>query len=324
MFQRHRGALLLGLACAAVISLAIGAPGARADWSTAPVVPKLDRATKHRAISVLRRGAKLGNRPNVFAKVGDSLSQTPAFLEGLGCGQWVAGKNAALRPTVSHFAARRLQGTSSQCARVNSFSRNSAATLVFRPSIWAISPGDTTDASCLAGESPLACEIRLDRPAYAFILLGTNDITIGQAFNGDPVPQLTSNMSQIVSTTRQLGVVPVLSTIPPRNDTPAAEASTEAANAALWHLARDRHVPLINLWRAIVPLPNHGLTADRLHLSVSGWPTCASPCDPNTCAPACRAGNFTAAGLRYGNDMRNLITLRTLRRLSQIASTPRG
>jgi hypothetical protein len=130
-------------------------------------------------------------------------------------------------------------------------------------------------------------------------------------------------MSQIVSTARALGVIPILTTIPPRNDTAAAEASTEEANAALWQLAADRHVPLINLWRAIAPLPNHGLTADRLHLSVSGWPTCASPCDPNTCAPACRAANFTTAGLAYGNDTRNLITLRALRRLSLIVPAPR-
>jgi hypothetical protein len=318
--ERHPGVLLLKMLCAAVIAVAVCTPVARADWASAPAVPRLDKATKHKAIATFRRGSKRGNRPNVFAKVGDSLSQSPAFLEGLGCRQWVLGKHSALRPTISFFAAHRLQGTSSQCARVNSFSRNSAATLVFRPSVWAISAGDTTDPSCLPQESPLACELRLTRPAYAVILLGTNDVTIGQMFNGDPVPQYVANMSQIVSATRALGVVPILTTIPPRNDTAAAEASTEEANAALWQLAGDRHVPLINLWRAIAPLPNHGLTSDRLHLSVSGWPTCASPCDPNTCAPLCRAANFTSAGLQYGNDTRNLITLRTLKRVAAITT----
>jgi hypothetical protein len=309
--------------CGAVIALALGASGARADWTAAPVVPRLDNATKHKAIATFRKGSKRGNRANVFAKVGDSLSQTPAFLEGLGCDQWVPGKFSGLRPTVSYFAAHRLQGKSSQCGRVNSFSRNSAATLTFRPSVWAISAGDTVDPSCLPAESPLGCEIRLTRPAYAVILLGTNDVTIGQAFNGDPVPQLVANMSQIVSSARRLGVIPILTTIPPRNDIAAAEASTEEANAGLWQLAADRHVPLINLWRAILPLPNHGVTSDKLHLTVSGWPTCASPCDPNTCAPACRAANFTSAGLQYGNDMRNLITLQTLRRVAALVSRKR-
>jgi hypothetical protein len=317
--SEHRlGTLLLKVLCVAVIASAVGSPTAGADWTSAPAVPRLDKATRHKTIATFHRGSKLGNRPNVFAKVGDSLSQSPAFLEGLGCGQWVLGKYSALRPAISLFASHRLQGNSSQCARVNSFSRNSAATLVIRASAWATSPGDTTDPSCLPQESPLACELRLTRPAYAVILLGTNDVTAGQIANGDPVPDYVENMSQIVSAARRLGVIPVLTTIPPRNDSAAAEASTEEANAGLWRLTADRHVPLINLWRALVPLPDHGLTSDRLHLSVSGWPTCASPCDPNLCAPACRSANFTNAGLKYGSDTRNLITLRTLRRLAAI------
>jgi hypothetical protein len=321
--ERHLGATLLTLVCAAAVSLAVGATDARADWTAAPAVAKIDKATKHKAITTLRRGSRLGNRANVLAKVGDSLSQSPAYLQGLGCGQWAPGRYSGLRSTVNYFSARQLHGKSSECTRVNSFSRNSAATRVLRPSSWAINPGDTADPSCLPQESPLVCEIRLDRPAYVVILLGTNDVTIGQIVQGDPVPQYVANISQIVSTSRHLGVVPIVTTVPPRNDSAAAEASTEEANAGLWQLAADRHVPLINLWRAIVPLPNHGLTSDKLHLSVSGGQGCASPCDPNTCAPACRAANFTSAGLAYGNDMRNLITLRTLRRITLAVATRR-
>ena len=142
-------------------------------------------------------------------------------------------------------------------------------------------------------------------------------LTIGQSLHGDPLADFLHNMDAIVSTARWLGVAPVISTIPPRTDTAAAEASTEELNAGLWNLAATRHVPLINLWRALNPLPNHGIVSDDLHLSVSGWPGCASPCNPNTCAPNCRAANFTTAGLEYGSDMRNLITLQTLRRLSR-------
>ena len=245
---------MLGCAAAGLALLAVWSTVARADWGSAPVVPKLNAPTKKALISTLRRGAKLGNRPNVFSKIGDSISQSPAFLQGLGCGQWQLDRHSGLRPAIAYFARRRLPGRSSECgARSNSFSRNSAATLVFRTSGWPLSSGDNPDPSCAVNETPLACEIRLDRPAYALILLGTNDVTIGQSLHGDPLADFLHNMDAIVSTARSLGVAPVLSTIPPRTDTAAAEASTEELNAGLWKLAAARHVPLINLWRATEP-----------------------------------------------------------------------
>jgi hypothetical protein len=316
--DEHPIAVVLGYAAAGLALLAVWSTVARADWGSAPVVPRLNAPTKKALISTLRRGVKLGNRPNVFSKIGDSISQSPAFLQGLGCGQWRLGRYSGLRPEIAYFARRGLPGRSSECgARANSFSRNSAATLFFRTSSWPLSTGDTPDPLCGPGETPLDCEFRLDKPAFALILLGTNDVTVGHANNGDPLASFTANIDRIVSTARSLGVAPILSTIPPRTDSAVAEASTEELNAGLWRLAATRHVPLINLWRALNPLPNHGITPDFLHLTVSGSPGCPSPCDPNGCVPSCRAANFTTAGLQYGSNVRNLITLQTLRRLSR-------
>jgi hypothetical protein len=109
----------------------------------------------------------------------------------------------------------------------------------------------------------------------------------------------------------------VLTTIPPRSGD-EAENSVERLNAALYRLAARRGVALLNLWRALAPLPNAGLAADGLHLSVYGGPDCVGPCDPNTCAPACEPANFTPAGLGYGADARNLVTVALLRRLSRL------
>jgi hypothetical protein len=308
------------LACAAAISLAVGVPAARADWTPALGLPKLDRATQRETIATLRKGAALGNRADVFAKLGDSISQSPTYLQGLGCGQWNLGRYSDLRPTIRQFAARPLRGESSECGRTNSFSRNSAAARGFAMSFWAIEAGGSSDPSCATTESPLVCELRLVRPAYALIMFGANDVNVALGFHGDPTPLFLANMGQIIATARRLGVVPVLSTIPPRGDAVDTALATEQLNAGLRRLAANRHAPLINLWRALAPLPNHGLYPDGLHLSVSGWPGCARPCDPNLCAPVCRAANFTPAGLAYGSDARNLITLLTLRRLSQLAT----
>jgi hypothetical protein len=154
------------------------------------------------------------------------------------------------------------------------------------------------------------------------ILFGTNDVSIAQAFQSDPTPEYAANMSLIVSRARSLGVVPILTTVPPRPDA-AAEGLTEELNASLHELASQRHVPLIDLWRALDPLPNRGLSADNLHPSLYGGPECTNLCNPKTCAPACQSANFTPAGLRFGHDVRNLITVQTLRRLSGLAP-PRG
>jgi hypothetical protein len=290
---------------------------ARADWKSAPVVPRLDSRTEKQVRITLRRGKARGNRPDVLAKVGDSITQSPAFLDPLGCGQWNLGRYRGLRPTIRLFAGRSLPGRSRECRAVNSFSRDSAAALLNTTSSWALEPGAAVDPACRSGESPLACEVRLDRPTFAVILYGANDISIGVTLGGDPIPDFLTNMRAIVRAARRLGVVPVLSTLPPRAGSAEAEAMTERLNASLVPLARQLHAPLINLWRALAGLPAQGLW-DGLHLSVSGWPGCAMPCNPNDCAPDCFGANFTKAGLAYGTDRRNLITLLTLRRLSAL------
>jgi hypothetical protein len=302
-----------------VLAACLGCPQqAVADWRSAPVVPRLDAAGQKSVIKTARRGIKLGNRPDVFAKVGDSISQSPAFLQSLGCGQQRLGKYRGLRPTVRTFTRRGLPGRSSECRAVNSFSRDSAATLVLRTSGWPLGAGDTVEPACRDGEPPLLCEVRLVRPAYALVLLGTNDVSFANSLGGDPQPAFLANMRRIVEVTRNLGVVPILSTLPPRPD-PGPETLTERLNASLAGLAVATNAPLINLWRALYPLPSHGLY-DGLHLNVSGWPGCMQPCDPSFCAPRCFAANFGRAGLMYGSDVRNLITLMTLRRVHKVAT----
>jgi hypothetical protein len=312
------------IGCLALLGLSAGADPASAGWKGAPLVPKLTGHAPAATLATLRRGARLGSRADVFAKAGDSLSSSGAFAQGLGCGRWNPGRYPRLRRTVRLFAARRLPGTSTYCDRVDSFSRDSAATSPGRISRWALEVGASADPSCGAQETPLACEIRLIRPAHAVILFGTNDVALALGLGGDPLPGFISSIRRMIATSRAQGVVPLLTTIPPRTDDPSAEAPVERLNAGLTQLARRRGVPLINLWRALYPLPAHGLDAKGLHLSVFGGPQCAGPCDPSTCAPLCEPANFTPAGLRYGYNVRNLATLLALARLSSLERSPRA
>jgi hypothetical protein len=306
------------IACALAVSAAIPALSA-AGWRSAPTVPRLDGPTGSTVASILRRGQRRGERANVFAKVGDSISQSPAFLEGLGCGQLTLAGHGSLGPSVRYFSSRRLAGQSRDCPFANSFSRDSTATQAFAPSGWALAPGASASPACGPGETPLACELRVDRPAYAVILYGTNDVSVGvDIVHADTLPGFLQTMGRIAGETIAAGAVPILSTIPPRIGA-AEEAATEHFNAALYRLALRRHIPLINLWRALNRLPNRGLSTDNLHPSLYGGPACIGFCDPTSCAPGCQAANFTSAGLRFGYDVRNLLTLETLARLRALA-----
>ena len=91
----------------------------------------------------------------------------------------------------------------------------------------------------------------------------------------------------------------MLSTIPPRDDSAAADAQVPRYNAVARGVAQTRGVPLVDLHRELVALPGHGIGGDGLHLeSFSGG--------------ACK---LTAAGLAHGNNVRNLHVLTTLDRL---------
>jgi hypothetical protein len=317
----RRSTAALCLLTGAVLALLVPSV-ARADWTSARIVPRLDAPTSKQTLATLRRADALGNHRDAFAKVGDSITQSPAFLDPLGCGQSRLGRYRGLRATIRLFATRSVPGRSQECRKVNSFSRDSAAALLRTTSWWPLDPSGAEDPACRAGEPPLACEIRLDRAAFAVILTGTNDISVCVGLGGDPIPDFLTNMRAIVRASRQLGVVPILNTLPPRTDSAQFEAATERLNEQLVGLANELHAPLINLWRALAGLPARGLW-DGVHLSVSGWPGCSQPCAPNQCAPACFGANFTRAGLAYGTDMRNLITLLTLRRLAGLAP-PQG
>jgi hypothetical protein len=262
--------MLIGLAC-----LVVATP-AEATWREAPVVPSLDAATvKH--VESLSDGP---GRKDVFAKVGDSISTYETFLQGFGCGPVDVG---GLRSTVQFFRERRLPAGESAglCPRENSFSRKSLATRPGESSPWPMQAG------------VLSQELRAIRPGWLLLMMGTNDARLGHT-----VGEYRRAMSAIIAATEAQGAVPILSTMPPRLDDPTLNWRVESYNGVVYRLARSQDLPLINLWRALQPLPNFGLLPDGVHLT-SGDP---------------RATDLSGAD-SYGANLRNLITLRTLKRL---------
>jgi lysophospholipase L1-like esterase len=163
-----------------------------------------------------------------------------------------------------------------------------------------LNPANADPVNCFAGESPLVCEYRAVRPAVAIIMLGTNDVP------GTPASTFEANMRRVIETTISMGVIPVVSTIPPMHRV-GIDGRVEEFNDILARLTREHDVPLLDYWSALQGLPNDGLGSDGVHPS---W------------APNGNSANFTSEYLQYGMTVRNLTALWALDAVWKFALHP--
>jgi hypothetical protein len=299
-----------GLAGIAAIALAIGVCGASssaqaADWREAPIVPRIDAAFAGQLRAQLADARATGNRAAVFAKLGDSITETQAYLQGLACDEERLAGHSDLRATIDFFHRVRFPDgyTAIWCGYADSFSRASAAAMSGQTAEWATASGAADGSRCRAQESPMACEYRLLRPAWSLVMFGTNDLERSGSVDG-----FRQAVKRIVSQSRSRGVIPILFTIPPRLDSATFDGRVRVYNQALYRLAAEQDVLLINYWRALMQpgMVNHGMYTDGIHPNVYV---------SYDCTPFCRPLDFGAQGLRYGYNQRNLITLETLGRI---------
>jgi len=195
-------------------------------------------------IEIYRRGQEVGNSPSAFSKIGD-CEATPSWFLGAfdgSPGEYSLGSYPDLQAVISQF-----QG---------SFARTSLASGRGFTAANALAPLWADQSQCEANETPLACEVRLHRPSFAFVMLGTNDVYHQETFD--------ANMRQILDYLIANGVVPLLAT---KADNLEGD---HAINLEIASLAFDYDVPLWNFWLAVQPLPDHGLQEDGSHLTWAG------------------------------------------------------
>jgi len=217
-----------------------------------------------------------GGDPAVFAKVGDSITVAGSFLHCFAAaGTTDLAGHGELTATLETFRA-------GDAAGMTPFDRESAAAGIG----W--NAGTVLDGS----PSPLASEIAAVHPGYAVVMYGTNDVGFeNPAWYGQ-------NLAAVVDQLIAAGAVPVLSSIPPRDDDAGVDALVPLHNAIARGIAEARQIPFMDFHGALVPLAGHGLGPDGVH--------------PNT-APA-GGCSLTADGLGYGYNVRNLLALEGLDR----------
>lgn len=221
---------------------------------------------------------------NVFAKVGDSITAMPSFATCFDHDYTLAG-HAALEPTRAYFATGNAAGSSP-------YGRTSSA-----------ATGGWQTSDVLAGAPcPLQQEETALSPASAFVLLGTNDNRYGRS----PIT-FGQDLWTIIDDTIADGTIPIMSTIPPVNGDPGTDSRVPLFNLIVRAIAQGRQVPLVDLHDELVPLANRGISSDGLHPSTGPTSTC----------------DLTSAGLQYGFNVRNLISLEALDRVrAALAGSP--
>jgi hypothetical protein len=242
-----------------------------------PVIP--DVSEKMRDVYI--KGLWRGNDPKTVTKVGDSLSVSKMYLTPMSLEEYHLGPYDYLQETIDYFGA--------STADHSVASRIGMSSLVVFDSMWA------TDERCKEDESPLECEFRLKKPSIALVLFGPNDVL---SMNSETYRE---QMTKIVQTSLDHGVIPVLSTFSVDPDYEYWWQSVNF-NIALTEIAAEYEVPLMNLWAAARPLPNYGLDSDNVHLAHSGFQVLQLD-----------RGHETW----YGVSLQNLLAIRTLNEIKE-------
>lgn len=272
--------ILIVVLATSPISISAAGDG-QATLKLYPIVPGIYYYGLRTIVNV---GARLGNRRNVFSKVGDSITASELFLYPVGGGALRLGGYGYLQ-TVFNFYMQTPARDS------NSFSNHSLAARGGWTTRDVLDPNQADHGVCQGGESPLLCEYRQSKPAVALIMLGSNDMA------SVPLAEFKANLARIITLSKAAGVIPVISTIPWRLDGRVDPSLTVAFDLAIIQVARANGAPLWNYWLAMYGLPDAGISTDKLHPSI--------PPDYN-------AAIFDTDHLRYGTTMRNLTALQVL------------
>ena len=216
-------------------------------WQEWPVIPA---ATEH-AIQIYRTGQSMGLNGHAFSKVGDCQSVKAAFMGYFDIPERFSLGNdyAYLQQTVDNFAGH--FNTDGQAVR-GGF--NAAAVL---SPLWA------DPKACLAGESPLECELRISKPIIVIVSLEV-------WWDGRTPEQYATLMHRILDTIIAHGAVPILAT---KADNVEGDNSLNLTTAKLAH---EYDLPLWNFWAAVQDLPAHGMDMKRndgFHISTDAWST---------------------------------------------------
>jgi len=196
-------------------------------WKSLPVLPEsIDPSLQ----KVYARGLTLGNDSQAFSIFGDCQSR-PADFFGVFETDAAVVENLSmeLREVVDNFAG--------------SFNRESpTAQDGTTPGSLLWAQWHRGDYGCTFAETPVECELRIHRPAFVIIQVGTH-------FES----RNTEYLRRVILQLLDAGVVPILATKADNRE------KDERINRDMAMLAAEYDLPLWNFWAAVSDLPDRGL-----------------------------------------------------------------
>jgi hypothetical protein len=216
-------------------------------------------------------------RGNAFSKMGGSSVASKAFLTCFSTPHVDLGAEPGLVDTIEYF----------NTGRRNSFNRESDAA------------GVSWNLRYVLGGRPANFRQELDatQARWALVLFGGND-----AQNENERIYLR-RLVYLIEQLEEMGVVPILGSALPRRN-PYRDRWVRRFNEITKAVAQHWALPYIDYHRALRGLPRKGLARDGVHPNVLGQGGVRTACQ------------FTEKGLRYGNNVRNLLTLEMLSALT--------
>jgi len=197
-----------------------------ANWKDLPVIPAVDPSIR----DIYEYGQSLGNNPRAFSIFGDCQARPREFL-----GVFEADPSSLkslspeLRETVSNF-----EGSLNRESPTAQDGTTPGALL------W--DQWHRGEYGCAFGETPVDCELRIHRPSFVIIQVGTH-------FESRNTEYLRKIITQLIDA----GVVPILATKADNREL------DERVNRDMVLLASEYDLPLWNFWAALNDLPNRGL-----------------------------------------------------------------
>jgi hypothetical protein len=198
-----------------------------ANWKTWPVIPAtIDSSLQE----VYERGLELGNDAHAFSIFGDCQARPGEFFGVFETDPEVfESLSPELQETVLNFAG--------------SFDRESpTAQDGTTPGSLLWNQWHRGEYGCEFSETPVECELRIHRPSFVILQIGTH-------FESRNTDYLRTVITQLM----EEGVVPILATKADNREL------DERINRDMWMLALEYDLPLWNFWAAVSDLPSRGL-----------------------------------------------------------------
>jgi hypothetical protein len=196
-------------------------------WKVWPVIPDVvDPSLKN----VYERGQELGNDPHAFSIFGDCQERPGDFFGVFEMDpELVSGLSPDLQEAIAYFRG--------------SFNRESpTAQDGTTPGALLWNQWHRGDYGCSFSETPVECELRIHRPSFVIIQIGTHFESRNTEYLRRVILQLMDN-----------GVVPILATKADNRE------KDERINRDMAMLAAEYDLPLWNFWAALSDLPDRGL-----------------------------------------------------------------